>query len=269
MVKRQGKGAGKGKGWKNIVASDSYRHELSRRGIKTKQVSLTKTKRNKLKRQLLPLLANKVISGYNIVENPNIKPKEKYQVVYGHDVVKKHRDILLDELKRKGLDFYVMPRESKFLSKKGFIKTSSQVKEGDIIGNDSEYNVVVDVNGKELEDLERWLRIKAVNYDPAVLLIEGTLNPTKTNYEVIPLNEAYTVPDIRIRNRGNYDRFKKVDKVIKKLDKDTNLIILSIKKDNTDKIKKALKGEKVNKVLVQNYDPYKHSLYKFIKNSTR
>lgn len=37
MAKRQGKGAGKGKGWKNIIASDSYRHELARRGIKSAQ----------------------------------------------------------------------------------------------------------------------------------------------------------------------------------------------------------------------------------------
>lgn len=269
MAKRKGKGAGKGKGWKNLIASDSYRHELSRRGIKSKQVSITKTKRNKLKKTLLPLMADKTISGYNIVENPNIKPKDKYQVVYGHDVIAKHRDIIVDELRRKNLDFYVMPREAKFLSEDAFIKTKSQVKEGDIVSNDFEYQVVVDVNSKELEDLERYLRTKTVNYDPAVLLFEGTLNPTKTNYEVIPLNEAYTVPDVRIRNRGRYDRFKKVDKIVKKLDKDTNLVILSVRKDDTVKIKKVLKGEKVKKVLVQNYDPYKHSLYKFIKDNTK
>jgi len=37
MARRKGLGKGKGKGWKNIIASDGYRHELSRRGIKTAQ----------------------------------------------------------------------------------------------------------------------------------------------------------------------------------------------------------------------------------------
>ena len=269
MVKRIGKGKGKGKGWKNLVASDSYRHELSRRGIKTKQVSLSKTKRKQVMKKMLPLLADKTISGYNLVDNPRIEKKDKYQVVYGHDVVKKHRDIILNELKLKNYHYYVMPRESKFLSEKAFIKTKKQIQEGDVVSNDSEYNIIVDVDKKGLQELERWLRIKSVNYDPIVLLMEGTLNPTKSNYEVLPLNEAYTVPDVRIRNKGDYERFKTADKIIKKLDSNTDLVILSVKKDNTLKLRKVLKGEKQKKVLIQNYDPYKHSLYRFVKNNTR
>ena len=96
MAKRKGLGKGKGKGYKNIIASDSYIHELSRRGIKTKQVSLSKSKRKKLNEKLLPLIAKHIISGYNIVENPHLKKKDKYQVVYGHDVIIKHRTEIID-----------------------------------------------------------------------------------------------------------------------------------------------------------------------------
>lgn len=259
-------GLGRGKGWKNIVSSDSYRHQLARKGIKTKQVSLSKTQRNSIKRKLLPLLANNTISGYNLVENPRIPKKDVYRMVYGHDVVRKHRDIIISELDRMKVDYYVVPREAKFLSEKTFIKTPNQVKSGDIISNDDEYQIVIDVNRKELEALERWFRNKTVDRNEFITIIDGLTNPTSALWELVPLPKSYTVPDTRIKGRTEYPRYKQADEIVKKLDKDTDLVILSVKKINTDKVEEALEGEQTKKVLVQDYNPPKHSLYKFIKD---
>lgn len=269
MAKRQGLGTGKGSGWKNLISSDSYRHELSRRGIKTNQVSLSKTKKLRLKKEMMPLISKHIISGYNVVENPHIKKKDTYRVIYGHDVKKRHREIIIDKLEKMGVDYFVVPREAQFLSEEAFIKTPNQVKEGDIITNDKEYQIVIDVNKRELKDLTEWLEKKTVNRDEALILVDGTLNPTVSMIDLIPIPDSYTTPDIRIQNRKEYPDFKRADKIVKKLDKDTDLVILSVRSQNTKALRKALKGERQASVLIDDFKPDKHSLFKFIQKNTK
>jgi len=160
IANRRGLGKGKGKGWKNIIASDRYRHRLSGLGIKN-AVSLSQTKRKAIKSKLLPLLANHTISGYNLVETPRLKGFRKYRIIYGHDIIRKHRDKIINELKSRNLNYYVMPREAKFLSDKAFIKTPKQITKGDIISNDKEYQIIIDANSKELKGFEKWLKTKS------------------------------------------------------------------------------------------------------------
>jgi len=265
---RKGLGKGKGKGWKNIIASDGYRHELSRRGIKTNQVSLSKSKRRSIKRKLRPLIANHVISGYNIVDNPHLRKKKRYQLVYGHDVIRRHRTAVIRQLKDMGLQYYVLPREAKFLSDDAFIKTSNQVKDKDIISNDHEYQIVIDADSKQLDRLQHWLKKHAVNYGEILPLAESLINPAEPIWEVYTLPKSYTTPDIRIRFRSKYKDFKKADKIVKPLDKNTDLVILSVRAKNTKMIRDALKGEKDEKVLIQDYKPTKNSLYEYIKSRT-
>lgn len=250
MAKRKGLGKGKGRGWKNIVASDSYRHELARRGIKTK-VSVTKRQRKSLKKQLLPLIKNKTISNYSLIETPRLNKKEAYRIIYGHDSIRKHRDIIIEELKDRGIDYYVMPRETNFLL------NGKQDKEG--------YQIIIDVNKKEIEGIETYFRQKTVNRDEFVTVLDATLNPTIPIWEVIPLQKSYVIPDIRIQDKTKYPDFKLANKIIKRIDEDTDLVILSIGAKNTKKVRDALKGEKEENVLIQNYFPFKHSLYKKIK----
>jgi len=265
---RRGLGKGRGSGWKNIIASDSYRHTLSKMGIKN-AVSITKTQRRGIKTTMLPLLVNNTLSGYNLVENPRAKPFERYQMIYSHDVIQKHRDFIIDELKRRNFDYYVIPRESQFLDAKAFVKRPSQIRKKDIVTNKNKYQIVIDIGNKELQDFEKWLKRKAVNWNEHIQFFDGLLNPLVPIWEVLPFDGADTTPDIRIRNRARFPEYKKVTKITKKLDKNSDLVILSVRKENTNKIRKILKGETAEKVLVQNYSPEKHSLYKFIKDSTK
>lgn len=265
---RKGLGKGKGKGWKNIIASDSYRHKLSKMGIKN-AVSLTKSQRSRVKKIMLPLLADHTVSGYNLVENPRAKKKSVYQIMYSHDVIAKHRDLIIDELKKRGLDYYIVPRESQFLDTEAFNKRPTQIRKKDIVSNKHEYQIVLDVNRKQLADFQKWLKRKAVNWDETVQFFDGFVNPTVPAWEVIPFDKADVTPDIRIRNRAKFDEFKPATKITKKLDYNTDLVILSVRKKNTRKIIKDLKGETKKRVLVQDYKPEKHSLYRYIKNSTK
>lgn len=260
--KRIGMGAGKGKGWSNIIASDSYRHKLSQMGIKSTQVSLSKTKKQRLKETLLPLLANRTITGYNLVENPHARPINKFRLIYGHDSIK-HRKMLMRLLEDLNLEYYVVPRNASFLSDESFIKTANQIKTGDIITNDNEYQIVFDVDNDQLAKLEDTIRKRAVNYDFYVNFLDSYTNPTQTLPEVA-ITESYTVPDVRIKGKKKYRDFKKVDLIRKKLDKNTDLVILSLGQ-KTSQLRQALKGETEEKILVQDYSPTKHSFYEFLK----
>ena len=129
--------------------------------------------------------------------------------------------------------------------------------------------IIIDANKKELDILTKWLKNKTVNHDEAITLIDSTINPTISFIDIFPLPNSYTTPDIRIRDRANYPDFKRADKIVKKLDKDTDLVILSVRSENTKALKKALKGEKQQRVLIDDFKPDKHSLFKFIKDSTK
>lgn len=265
---RRGLGKGKGRGWRNILASDSYRHELSRRGIKSTQVSLSGTQSTRLRKVMLPLLADRTITGYNIVETPHLRPKDKYRLVYSHDQRTKHLNLIVEELRKRKLDFYVVGRKSQFLTEEDFVKTPSQMTIGDITTNPKEYQLIVDMDAKELKSFEQWLKTKAVYWDEPIQFLDGAINPTVPLWETIPLKNAYVVPDIRLRNRKQFKDFKTATKVVKKLDKDTSLVILSTRAKKTKAIREHLKGERVDKVLVQNYKPTKHSFWHYIHTKT-
>jgi len=265
---RIGKGKGKGKGWRNIIASDHYRHVLAGKGIASRVTIPAKTK-NKIRSKLLPLLANHTISGYNLVENPRIHRLGRYQLVYSHDVKKKHRDLILRELRRRNMDYYAVPRESQFLDEEAFVKRPSQIRKDDIVSNKHEYQIFIDANAKQLRDFEAWLRRKAVNWNEPIQFFDGLVNPLVPVWEVIPLKGADTTPDIRILKRQDFPRFKPATKIIKKIDKDSDLVILSVRKKNTAKVRRLLKGETAKRILVQDYTPERYSLHKFIKRNTK
>lgn len=267
MANRRGLGTGKGKGWKNILGNDSHRHNLSRLGVKSK-VSITKSQRSRLKKKLLPLLHNQTISGYNVIDvPPHLMKAKKYRLIYGHEV-KKHGNKILEEMGRRKINYFVVPRESFFMDDEAFVKSPNQVRKEDIVEADKEFQIVAEVNRKQLIGFEGWLHQKAVNWGVHLQILDG-MSPLTPTWEAIPLKDSWTTPDIRIQNRKKFDRFKNADKVIKQLDKDSYLIILSTKKPNTEKLRKLLKGEKVKKVLIQDYTPERHSLYNFIDKNTR
>lgn len=267
-MRRKGLGKGKGKGWKNLVNGDHYRHVLSGKGI-SNAVTVAKTQRKKIRAELLPLLQKRKITGYNLVDIPPelLKGTQKFRVIYGHEVTK-HRDKILQELKRRNISYFVIPRESFFLDDKSFVKSPKQVRIDDIVKAGGEYQIVIDVNGKQLKQLESWLHQKTVNWETPIQFFDAFIDPTTPAWEVIPLEDSWTVPDIRIQNRQKFKRFKAVDKITKKLDKDSYLIILSAKKPNTQQVRDILKYERQDKVLVQDYKPVKHSFAHYIISKT-
>ena len=225
---------------------------MARRGIKTSKVSLTKHRRKTIRKKLVPLLHRRVISGYNLTQKHGMKPRNKYKILYGQEVREGHLDRIIDELERRKLNYYVVGRESKFLDRKAFVKSPKQLREGDIVSDDDEYEIIIDANKDKLQSMVAWLKIKGTKF-------KGTKS----------LKGAWTTPDIRIRNKKRLREFKLVSEIRKKLDPDTDLVILSVRDKNTDVLRQALKGERQGKVLIQDFKPKKHSLYDFIRKSTK
>ena len=223
------------KGWHG----ESQRHSLARRGIKT--VSLSKAQRDKVKRMLAPLERKKLVKRWELIEDFKPRRTKKYQLVYSDDTVRKHRDIILSELERRGLNYYLLPKEVFGIKRR------------------KEYQLEVDVNGKELQDLTDWMYEKITRRSEVLQFFEGTIDPTMSFHEVLPLKGAEDVPDLRIRNRKRFPNFGSAKKIIKPVDKDTNLVIISTRPKKSKAIRKALKGERVKDILVQDFRPKSHS----------
>jgi len=99
--------------------------------------------------------------------------------------------------------------------------------------------------------------------------VVGLTDPSEPQNLSQKIEGSYTVPDIRLRKRNRFPRFRKVDKIVKKVDKNSDLVILSVRENDTKKIKDALVGEKASNILIQDYTPKKHSLYDYIKRNTK
>lgn len=254
-MRRRGLGHGQGRGYRNIIPHfDSRVHQMSGKGVKqpqkfSKSVTLSPLRKRHIQQKMFPLLEWKVISGYNIADRPLGKHRHVV-LIYGHNVAA-HGVALLQLLKDMKVKHEVMPRESVFIDSDVFVKTKGQVREGDVV-QAKEYEIWFDGSPKVLNRIERFMRKRAVNRG----------NPKAE------LPESYTTPDIRLKSALRHRNFRVADEIRKPLDRNTDLVILSVRPINTTLLRKLLTNERVSQVQVQDYRPRRHSLHDYIEDKT-
>lgn len=236
----------KNKGWRG----ESKRHSLARKGIKT--VSVTKSQRKQIAKALNPLIEKKLIAGYSIVEKPEHIKEKSRQVRYSHDTVKRHRNVIEEQLKFLGLDYEIVPKEKYVKGKKK-----------------KEYQVIATGNPDQIFELTRFLKRRTTDFSDIIQFTDTQLNPAESTLDAIELKNARIVPDMRVLHSGKIKDFVEAKRISKNIDSDTELVVLTIRPSNTKAVEKALKGEKVTEVLIQDFIPPKHSQKNYIINNTQ
>lgn len=202
-------------------------------------LTVTKSQMKAIDRQLQPLIKKGLIKKYSYVEKPKFKETSKYQLIYTDDTLRRHHDIIVDELRKRNIDYNI-------------IETKNQ-------NGKRLYQLIINVNGKQLDNMVEWLQPKVTERNEIIQFFDASLNPTATALDVMPLHGAENVPDLRIRNRARYKDFKKAEKIIVPIDHNSHAVILSTVPMKTQQIKKSLSGERLRTVLVQDFRPSGHS----------
>lgn len=201
---------------------------------------------------LNPLLQQRYIQSYSIIEKPDNINKGDKQVRYSNNVIKRHRNIIEAELKDMGVQYEIVEKDK--YTKSGKVK---------------EYQVIAKGNKDQVYDITRFLKRRATEFDEIVDFVDTAINPAETSFDAFQLHKAKIVPDIRVLNDTKVRDFAKAKRISLNLDKDTELVVISIKPKNVQKVKDTLKGEQVTEVLVQDFVPMKHSFKKKLLKNTK
>lgn len=210
---------------------------------KQMRVTLTSDQQNAVFRQMQPLILKGIIKSYNVVEDYDFAKTKKFQLVYSDDTLRKHADIIMEELDDRGVNYYLVPMRTYARKGKGKRK----------------YQLVADMDGKELEEFIGWLQPKVTDKHELITMVDGFINPTVSSWEVLPMTGAEEVPDLRIRGKRRQLGFSKAKKFVKPIDKDTNLVVLAVTPSKISFLRRRLKGETEKDILVQDQNPKRYS----------
>lgn len=199
------------------------------------QVTITKKQRKQYTNIGVDFLKKHLISGFQLED---FNPHKKEFIYYGHDNPK-HIQIIRNKI---GGSAY--PRLSYYKWHKGW----------KLGKNTSLFDHKKYAKAKEL-----YLANKHI----------GKSNRYFNKFAIHGFNEipySWDVPDIRIFGRKTYPHYKTAYFITKNIDKNSRFATLSTNRSKVNEIKKRLTGEKVQKVLIQNYKPknMNHSFYNFI-----